>query len=58
MPMGNIKLNEVITYIKAGVVAVGVGRDFYQGFEPKFITSRTRDILKQIKGFEKWNKRK
>ena len=58
MPMGNVKLNEVITYIKAGAVAVGVGRDFYQGFEPKVITTRTRDILKQIKGFEKWNKRK
>ena len=58
LPMGNIKLNEVVTYIKAGAVAVGVGRDFYQGFEPKAITARTRDILKQIKGYEKWmNKR-
>ena len=57
MPMGNIKLNEVVTYIKAGAVAVGVGRDFYQGFEPKVITARTRDILREIKGFEKWNKK-
>lgn len=58
LPMGNIKLNEVVTYIKAGAVAVGVGRDFYQGFEPKVITARTKDILKQIKGYEKWtNKR-
>ncbi len=55
MPMGNIKLNEVVTYIKAGAVAVGVGRDFYQGFEPKLITIRTREILKEIKEFQKWN---
>ena len=58
MPMGNIKLNEVVTYIKAGAVAVGVGRDFYQGFEPKVITSRTKDMLKEIKDFQKWNNRK
>jgi len=58
MPMGNIKLNEVVTYIRAGAVAVGVGRDFYQGFEPKVITARTRDILKEIKDFQKWNNRK
>ncbi len=58
LPMGNIKLNEVVTYIKAGAVAVGVGRDFYQGFEPKVITARTKDILKQIKGYEKWTSKK
>ena len=54
LPMGNIKLNEVVTYIKAGAVAVGVGRDFYQGFEPKSITARTRDILKEIRDYQKW----
>ena len=58
MPMGNIKLNEVVTYIKAGAKAVGVGRDFYQGFEPKVITSRTKDIIKEIKDFQKWNSKK
>ena len=58
MPMGNIKLNEVVTYIKAGAVAVGVGRDFYQGCEPKLITMKTKDILKEIKDFRKWNNRK
>ena len=49
MPMGNIKLNEVVKYINAGALAVGVGRDFYRGFSPKEITLRTRDILKQIR---------
>ena len=57
MPMGNIKLNEVVTYIRAGAVAVGVGRDFYQGFEPKVITARTRDMIKEIKEFQKWNRK-
>ena len=54
LPMGNIKLNEVVTYIKAGAIAVGVGRDFYQGFEPKVITARTRDLLKEIREYKKW----
>lgn len=58
MPMGNIKLNEVVTYIKAGASAVGVGRDFYQGFSSKEITIRTREILKEIKDYSKWNNRK
>ena len=57
LPMGNIKLNEVVTYIKAGAVAVGVGRDFYQGFEPKAITARTRDIIKEIRDYKKWAKK-
>jgi len=58
LPMGNIKLNEVVTYIKAGAKAVGVGRDFYQGFEPKAITARTRDILKEIRDYKKWINKK
>lgn len=58
LPMGNIKLNEVITYIKAGAVAVGVGRSFYQGFEPKEITNRTREILKEIKDYKTWMNKK
>lgn len=58
LPMGNIKLNEVVTYIKAGAIAVGVGRDFYQGFEPKVITARTRDIIKEIRDYKKWTNKK
>ena len=57
MPMGNIKLNEVVKYIGAGACAVGVGRDFYQGFTPKEITLRTREILREIKDYSKWNKK-
>ena len=58
MPMGNIKLNEVINYLKAGSAAVGVGRDFYQGFTPKEITLRTREMLRQIKDYKSWSSKK
>lgn len=57
MPMGNIKLSQAVTYIKAGAAAVGVGRDFYQGFTPKEITSRTKEILREIKDFTEWSKK-
>ena len=57
MPMGNIKLNEVVTYIKAGATAVGVGRDFYQGYSKQEITIRARDILKAIRELRTWNKK-
>ena len=57
MPMGNIKLCEATTYIKAGATAVGVGRDFFQGFTPKEITDRTKEILAEIKDYTEWSKK-
>ena len=57
MPMGNIKLSEVTTYIKAGASAVGVGRDFYLGFTPKEITARAKEILREVKDFTEWSKK-
>lgn len=54
MPMGNIKLSQAVTYIKAGAAAVGIGRDFYQGFTSKEITSRTKEIMKEVKDFSEW----
>ena len=54
MPMGNIKLSQAVTYIKAGDAAVGIGRDFYQGFTPKEITNRTKEIMKEVKDFSEW----
>lgn len=57
MPTANIKLSEVITYINAGAAAVGVGRDFYQGFTPHEITNRTKEILTEVKDFTKWNQK-
>ena len=57
MPTANIKLSEVVSYLNAGAVSVGVGRDFYQGFTPKEITCRTKEILVEVKDFAKWNKK-
>ena len=56
LPMGNIKLDEVISYLKAGAVAVGVGRDFYEDLTPSEITKRTANMIAEIKDFEKWMK--
>jgi 2-dehydro-3-deoxyphosphogluconate aldolase/(4S)-4-hydroxy-2-oxoglutarate aldolase len=57
MPTGDIKLRDVVSYLNAGAKAVGVGRDFYQGFTPKEITARTKEILVEVKDFASWNKK-
>ncbi len=57
MPTGNIKLENVISYLEAGAVAVGVGRDFYNDFSPAEITERTKIILKEIRNSAKWNQK-
>lgn len=54
LPSGNIKLDEVISYIKAGACSVGVGRDLYADFTPAEITERTRSTLKEIKDYANW----
>ena len=50
MPLGNVKLSEVSNYIKAGAFAVGVGRDFYEGYTLNEITKRAKNIISQLKG--------
>ena len=57
MPTGDIKLHSVVSYLHAGAVAVGVGRDFYSEFTPKEITRRTKEILIEVKDFTQWNKK-
>lgn len=57
MPTGDIKLSDVVSYLNAGSVAVGVGRDFYRGFTPNEITARTKEIMVEVKDFTKWNKK-
>jgi len=49
MPLGNIKLNEVKSYINAGATAVGVGRDLYDGYSYSEITSRAKQIITELK---------
>lgn len=49
MPMGNIKLAEVKSYISNGAAAVGVGRDFYESQSLNEITNKAKNILEEIK---------
>ena len=48
LPQGNVKLNEVKTYIDAGAYAVGVGRDFYEGYSYSEITKRAKTIAAEL----------
>ena len=57
MPTGDIKLCDVVSYLRAGAVTVGVGRDFYFGFTSHEIVDRTREILLEVKDFKKWNQK-
>ena len=50
MPLGNVKLSEVKNYINAGATAVGVGRDFYEGYSLREISNRAQNIISEIKG--------
>ena len=50
LPQGNVKLEEVPSYIKAGAVAVGVGRDLYEGYSCSQITERVKKFLANLKG--------
>ena len=47
---GNVKINEVPAYLKAGAYAVGIGRDLYDGHSYSEITKRAKYLLKNLKG--------
>lgn len=49
MPSGNISLEEVPEYIKAGAVAVGVGRSFYENSTFAEITKKAKDVIEKLK---------
>jgi len=49
MPSGNIILDDVPDYIRAGAVAVGVGRDFYHNSTFAEITQKARLVLERLK---------
>lgn len=51
MPSGNILLEEVPDYIKAGAVAVGVGRSFYEDASFAVITKKAKKIIEKLKDF-------
>lgn len=49
IPQGNVALDEVKSYIDAGALAVGVGRNLTKGATYSEITKRTQDLLEQLK---------
>lgn len=49
MPSGNILLEEVPDYIKAGAMAVGVGRSFYQDSSFSEITQKAKKVIEKLK---------
>lgn len=49
LPSGNILLDEVVDYIYAGAIAVGVGRDFYHDATFSEITQKAKKILAELK---------
>ncbi len=50
VPLGNVKLEEVRSYIDVGAKAVGVGRDLYDGYSYTEITKRAKSVLESLKG--------
>lgn len=50
MPLGNVKIDEIKSYINAGASVVGIGRDFYENYTTDEITQRVRKVLKELKG--------
>lgn len=49
IPQGNVKLEEVPEYIKAGAVAVGVGRNLTVASSYNEITQRAKKLLENLK---------
>lgn len=49
MPSGNITVDEVPDYIKAGAAAVGVGRSFYDDASFAEITQKAKNIIEKLK---------
>ena len=45
MPLGNVKIDEIRSYINAGASVVGVGRDFYENYSLHEITQRVKRVL-------------
>lgn len=48
LAQGNVKLNEVKSYIDAGATAVGIGRDLFEGYSYSDITSRVQEVLSKF----------
>ena len=49
MPLGNVKIDEVKSYIKTGAKVVGVGRDLYEGLSLSEITARAKKVVNDLR---------
>lgn len=50
MPLGNVKIDEIQSYINAGASVVGIGRDLYDGLSLSEITDRAKRVIRDLKG--------
>ena len=50
MPLGNVKVDEIQSYINAGASVVGIGRDLYDGLSLSEITDRAKRVIRDLKG--------
>ncbi len=52
---GNIKIDDVYAYLKAGAIAVGIGRDLYDNKNADEIEERAAALIAQVKKFNSEN---
>lgn len=48
MPLGNVKIDEIMSYINAGASVVGIGRDLYDGYSFSEITKRVKKLINDL----------
>lgn len=49
LPVGDVKLSDVRSYINAGALGVGVGRDLVDGYSYSEITKRVRSAINDLR---------
>lgn len=49
MPQGDVKSEEIISYLNAGAKVVGIGRDFYENNSLDDITKKIKDTLERVR---------
>ena len=49
LPCGFVKIEEIQGYLKAGAVAVGVGREFYKKDNYNEIVKTVRDVMEMVR---------
>lgn len=49
---GNIQINSVYNYLKAGAAAVGIGRDLYDNKDAAGIEEKAKELIAQVEKFK------